>query len=56
MRMSTRRKLTVLLATLALAWLACDRVSTATRRVVPNPVLVLVGQEAYQAGGKSWIR
>jgi len=51
MRMSTRRKLTVLLATLALAWLAGDRVSTASRRVVPNPVLVLTGQEAYQAGG-----
>ena len=56
MRMSTRRKLTVLLATLALAWLAGDRVSTASRRVVPNPILVLTGQEAYQAGGKSWIR
>ena len=50
MRMSTRRKLTVLLVTLVLAWLAGDRVSNASRYVVPNPILVLTGQEAYQAG------
>ena len=56
MRMSRRRKLTVLLATLALTWLAGDRVSNAARYVVPNPILVLVGQEAFQAGGKSFIR
>src|SRR5437763_15734281 len=56
MRMSTRRKLTVLLATLALTWLAGDRVSNAARYVVPNPILVLVGQEAFQAGGKRFIR
>ena len=56
MRMSTRRKLTVLLASLALTWLAGDRVSNAARYVVPNPVLVLTGQEAFQAGGKSFIR
>ena len=56
MRMSTRRKLTMLLVTLALTWLAGDRVSNASRYVVPNPILVLTGQEAYQAGGKSFIR
>ena len=56
MRMSRRRKLTVLLATLALTWLAGDRASNAARYVVPNPVLVLTGQEAFQAGGKNFIR
>src|SRR5947209_20103600 len=53
---STGRKLAVLLASLALTWLATDRVSTATVYVLPNPVLVFAGQEFFQTGGKNWTR
>ena len=55
MKFSTGRRAAVLLAGLALVCLAADRVSTAPS-ALPNPVLVLTGQEFYQTGGKSFMR
>jgi hypothetical protein len=56
MSLSKGRKTTVLLAVLALMFLATDAASTAPLRVLPNPVLVFVGQEPYTTGGKNWTR
>ena len=56
MRLSRGRTLAALLAVLALTRLGADAAATATRRALPNPVLVLTGTEAYQAGGKNYIR
>ena len=36
--------------------LATDSVSIAARPPLPNPVLVFIGQELYEANGKQWIR
>ena len=55
MKFSTGRKPAVLLAGLALMWLAADRVSTA-QKALPNPILVFTGQEFYETGGKSFVR
>lgn len=55
MRLSFGKKLTVLLACLVLMTLATDTVSTAPPPL-PNPVLVFIGQEPYEAGGKQWTR
>jgi hypothetical protein len=46
----------MLLAGVALLCLATDAASTASRFVLPNPVLYLVGQEPYETGGKNWTR
>ena len=56
MRLSVWRKAAVLLAGLVLTALAADSVSTAQRPPLPNPVLVFVGEEHYQANGKQWVR
>lgn len=57
MRLRVWKKLAVLTACLALTGLATDRVSTAPKPpALPNPILVFVGQESYQANGKQWIR
>ncbi|MDT5156922.1 MAG: hypothetical protein QOC99_3890 [Acidobacteriota bacterium] len=56
MRFSIGRKVAMLLAGLALTCLVTDAASTASRFVLPNPVLYVVGQEPYETGGKSWTR
>lgn len=56
MRLSTGRTLAALLALLALASVGADATASATRRALPNPVLVLTGTELYQVGGKNFIR
>ncbi|HEY0321266.1 MAG TPA: hypothetical protein VGC66_09950 [Pyrinomonadaceae bacterium] len=55
MRLSFGKKLIVLLACLILMPLATDSVSTAPPPL-PNPVLVFMGQEPYEANGKQWTR
>ncbi|HEV7860570.1 MAG TPA: hypothetical protein VGO91_18270 [Pyrinomonadaceae bacterium] len=55
MRLSFGKKVTVLLATLVLIMMATNRVSTATPPL-PNPVLLFIGQEDYDANGKHWTR
>jgi hypothetical protein len=56
MRLSVGKKAAVFLATLVLMSLAADGVSSAARPPLPNPVLVFMGQEYYEANGKQWIR
>jgi hypothetical protein len=56
MRLSTGRMLTALLAILALTRFGADAAAGARRYALPNPVLVLSGTEAYQTGGKNFIR
>jgi hypothetical protein len=52
-----RGRITVtLLALLALACLAADASPKAKSYALPNPVLYLVRTEAYQTGGKTFIR
>lgn len=46
----------MLLASLILTALAADDVSTQTPRPLPNPVLVFVEPEYYEANGKQWTR
>jgi hypothetical protein len=55
MRLNIWKKMTVLLACLVLMMLASDRVSNAMLPP-PNPVLLFVGQEDYEANGKQWTR
>jgi hypothetical protein len=55
MRSSMFKKITVLLASLILMTLATDRVSTANPPL-PNPVVIYMGPEYYEAGGKQWTR
>src|SRR5437763_16918263 len=55
MNFSKGRWAAVRLAGLAMVCLATGRVSTAPY-ALPNPVLVLKGQEFYQTGGKSFLR
>jgi hypothetical protein len=62
MRLSIGRKVTVLFAGLALLTLAAARVSTAPPALslsapqLPNPVLVFMGLEFYEANGKQWTK
>lgn len=56
MRKRIARKVASLLAVLVLTTLASDAATYARRRVVPNPVLVFLGQEFYQTGGKGYLR
>ncbi|HVF45334.1 MAG TPA: hypothetical protein VM936_20070 [Pyrinomonadaceae bacterium] len=56
MRLGNGRALAALLALLALALPGPDAAAGASRRALPNPVLVLTGTELYQAGGKNFIR
>jgi hypothetical protein len=55
MRLSIGRIFTLLLAGLFLLPLATERVSTAPPPL-PNPVLVFMGSEPYEANGKQWTR
>ena len=55
MRLSVGKKAAVLFASLVLMALAADSVSTAAPPP-PNPVLVFIGPEYYEASGKQWIR
>lgn len=55
MRLSARKKITILLASLVLTMLAADSVSTASPPL-PNPVLIFMGPEYYETGGKEWTR
>lgn len=58
MNLSIRRKGVLLLAGLILACITADKVSPAStaQPPLPNPVLILLGQEPYQANGKQWMR
>ena len=56
MRLNKGRLWAVLFAALALACVAADAAPKANAYVLPNPVLVLTGTEAYTTGGKSFIR
>ena len=51
----TRRKLCLITACLGLMILATDRVSS-MQAPLPNPVLVFIGTEFYETGGKEWTR
>jgi hypothetical protein len=53
--MNLRKTIPMLLAGLILIIGAPARSST-TPVIIPNPVLVLSGQESYSASGKQWIR
>ncbi|MCA1594629.1 MAG: hypothetical protein LC754_18770 [Acidobacteria bacterium] len=55
MRLTIRKQVVALLASLVLIVLATNNASTASL-ALPNPVLVLIGQEPFQTGGKQWIR
>lgn len=56
MRLSRGRTSAALLALLALTLLGSDTAASATRRALPNPVLVLTGTELYETGGKNFVR
>jgi hypothetical protein len=56
MRLGKGRRTALLLAALALACLAADAAPKSNPYALPNPVLVLTGTEAYETGGKSFIR
>lgn len=57
MRVSIGKKSVVLLTSLVLLLLATKSVSTAPPPPpLPNPVLILTGQESYEANGKQWTR
>ncbi len=55
MRLSIRKKGTVILTSLVLMALATNSGSTAALHV-PNPVLVFMGPEFFEANGKQWTR
>ena len=56
MRFGKGRKLAALVAVLALARVAPDAPANAQGRTLPNPMLYLQRQEAFQEGGKDFIR
>lgn len=58
MRFNPCKKLPLLLAVLALTMIATDSVEPARPQgpALPNPILVYMGQEYYQANGKQWTR
>ena len=58
MRLSAVKKSIVLLASLVLILLAAGRARTTTTTPppLPNPVLIYLGPEFYEAGGKEWTR
>lgn len=57
MRLSVWKKAALFFVSLVLMALATDSVSTAqSPRPLPNPVLVFIGQEQYEANGKQWLR
>jgi hypothetical protein len=56
MRLSAVRKSLVFLSSLVLILLAADGVRTTTPPPLPNPILVYMGPEFYETGGKQWTR
>jgi hypothetical protein len=54
MRLSSSKRVAALLASLVLMMVATDRISTAMPP--PNPVLLFIGQQDYEANGKRWTR
>lgn len=57
MRLSAVKKSIVFLASLVLMSLAADRVSTSpSPPPLPNPMLIYMGPEFYEANGKEWTR
>ena len=56
MRLSAVRKSLVLLSSLVLILLAADGVRTTTPPPLPNPILIYMGPEFYETGGKQWTR
>lgn len=57
MRCTTRRKATLLLACVVWMGLSAREAATAPAPPpLPNPVLVYIGPEFYQANGKQWTR
>lgn len=55
MKSSTRRMATMLLAGLMLMGYATGGISTA-QPPLPNPVLIFMGREPFEANGKQWSR
>jgi len=55
MTSATRRKLYLIVVCLSLAVLTSDSVSS-MQAVLPNPVLVFMGPEFFETGGKSFTR
>jgi hypothetical protein len=56
MKFNMGKKLLVLAAILMMLSTATDSVSTAPPAALPNPILVYIGQEPYEANGKQWTR
>ena len=56
MKPTTKRTTVSLLLGLVLIIFATKSVATAPQPVLPNPVLYLMGTEAYQVGGKDFTR
>lgn len=56
MRFNICKKLVMLLVILLTTATATDSVSTAQSNPLPNPILVYMGQENYEANGKEWTR
>ena len=55
MTSATTRKLTLFVACLSLTVLTSDRVSS-MQTALPNPVVVFMGPEFFETGGKSFTR
>ena len=56
MRLSYGRNAATLLVGIVVILLAFENGSTARRPPLPNPVLLFIGQENYETGGKQWTR
>jgi hypothetical protein len=56
MRCSTRRSAALLLACVVWMGLSAREAATAPPPPLPNPILIYMGPEFYQANGKQWIR
>jgi hypothetical protein len=54
--MRISKAFTLLVASLLLTMIAASKTSHANPPPLPNPVLYLMGIEAYSTGGKNWIR
>lgn len=56
MKSATTKKTVSLLLSLLLIMIAAKSATTTPQRMLPNPVLYLMGLEPFQAGGKDFIR
>lgn len=54
--MRLTKTITMLLASLMLTIVTSGRISHATQRPLPNPVLYLTSQEFFTSGGKNFVR